>query len=142
MKRKIGLLTLLGVFCLTIWANPDDICGVWLDDNKDGKTLFYKKAEGKYEAQLIWLADSLDSSGKPLRDKRNPDKAQRNDLLIGKNVMQMDWSEEEQCYILHYAYDPKWGMTGTGKMWVKGDVMTIKAGKWGIRVTRTMDRVE
>jgi hypothetical protein len=56
--------------------------------------------------------------------------------------MQVEWDEAEQCYILHQAYDPKWGMTGSGKIWVKDDVMTIKAGKWGIRVTRTMDRMK
>ncbi len=140
--RKFIFLTIGCMAASWMLAAQDDICGVWLDDNKDGKTLFYKKSEGKYEAQLIWLADSLDNNGNPLRDRRNPDKSQRNDLLIGKTVMQMDWSEEEQCYILHHAYDPKWGMTGTGKMWVNGDVMTIKAGKWGIRVTRTMDRVK
>ena len=125
-----------------IWAKPDDICGVWIDDNKDGKTEFYKISPNKYEAKLIWLAKSVDDEGKPLRDKRNPDKSKRNDLLIGQIVMKMDWNDEEQCYILHYAYDPKWGMTGTGKMWVNGDVMTIKAGKWGIRVTRTMNRIK
>ena len=142
MKQKIALLACFLAAAMAIKANPDAICGVWIDDNKDGKTLFFKKAPGKYEATLVWLADSLDSKGNPLRDRKNPDKAQRNDLLIGKKVMEMDWDEKEQCYVLHYAYDPKWGMTGTGKMWVKGDVMTIKAGKWGIRVTRTMDRVK
>lgn len=142
MKRKIGLLACLTMFSMLLWAAPDDICGVWIDDNKEGKTEFYKIAPGKYEAKLVWLAKSVDSKGQPLRDKRNSDKSQRNDLLIGKKVMRMDWSDKDQCYILHHAYDPKLGMTGTGKMWVKGDVMTIKAGKWGIRVTRTMDRVK
>lgn len=142
MKRKIGLFIGLSLFCMSIWAGQDDICGVWMDDNKDGKTEFYKIAPGKYEAKLIWLADSLDSKGNPLRDRRNFDRDLRDRLLIGIKVMQMDWDEEEQCYILHYAYDPKLGMSGSGKMWVKGDLMTIKAGKWGIRVTRTMDRVK
>lgn len=142
MRRKLGLLAFLGCFSLFIWAKPDDICGVWIDDNKDGKTEFYKVSPGKYEAKLVWLADSLDRKGNPLCDKRNSDKDLRDRPLIGIKVMQMDWDEEEQCYILHYAYDPKLGMSGSGKMWVKGDVMTIKAGKWGIRVTRTMDRVK
>ena len=142
MRRKIGFVVLFGLLTMSLWAKPDDICGIWIDDNKDGKTEFYKIAPNKYEAKLIWLAKSVDSDGKPLRDKRNPDKSKRNDLLIGQKVMKMDWDAKEQCYILHYAYDPKWGMTGSGRMWVKGDVMTIKAGKWGIRVTRTMDRVK
>ncbi len=140
--RKILFLSICLLSTLSIWAAPDDICGVWLDDNKDGKTEFYKVAPNKYEAKLIWLAKSVDSHGKPLKDARNPDKSLRDRPLIGQIVMKMDWDANEQCYILHYAYDPKWGMTGTGKMWVKGDVMTIKAGKWGIRVTRTMDRVK
>lgn len=140
--RKFILLLMLAGLSTAIWAKPDDICGVWLDDNKDGKTEFYKVAPNKYEAKLIWLAKSVDSDGKPLLDKKNPDKSQRSRELVGQIVMKLDWSEKEQCYILHYAYDPKWGMSGTGKMWVKGDVMTIKAGKWGISVTRTMDRVK
>ena len=140
--RKFILLLMLAGLSTAIWAKPDDICGVWLDDNKDGKTEFYKVAPNKYEAKLIWLAKSVDSDGKPLLDKKNPDKSQRSRELIGQKVMEMDWDEKEKCYILHYAYDPKWGMSGTGKMWVNKDVMTIKAGKWGIRVTRTMDRVK
>ncbi|MBO7160094.1 MAG: DUF2147 domain-containing protein [Paludibacteraceae bacterium] len=140
--RKFILLLMLAGLSTAIWAKPDDICGVWLDDNKDGKTEFYKVAPNKYEAKLIWLAKSADKDGKPLLDTKNPEKSQRNRPLIGQVVMKMDWDEKEQCYILHYAYDPKWGMTGTGKMWVKGNLMTIKAGKWGIRVTRTMDRVK
>lgn len=142
MKRKIALLCLLSMNVIAVWANPDAICGIWIDDNKDGKTEFYKISQGKYEAKLVWLADSLDNKGNPLRDRKNPDKSKRNDLLIGQKVMEMDWDEKEKCYILHYAYDPKWGMSGTGKMWVNKDVMTIKAGKWGISVTRTMDRVK
>ena len=100
---------------IAVWANPDAICGIWIDDNKDGKTEFYKISQGKYEAKLVWLADSLDNKGNPLRDRKNPDKSKRNDLLIGQKVMEMDWDEKEKCYILHYAYDPKWGMSGTGK---------------------------
>ncbi|MEE0972696.1 MAG: DUF2147 domain-containing protein [Paludibacteraceae bacterium] len=142
MKMKVGMIALLSILSLKLLANSDAICGVWMDDNKEGKTLFYKVSPDKYEAKLVWLKDSVDSKGKPLLDTRNPDKEKRSTPRVGLKVMQVEWDEAEQCYILHQAYDPKWGMTGSGKIWVKDDVMTIKAGKWGIRVTRTMDRVK
>jgi hypothetical protein len=66
MKMKVGMIALLSILSLKLFANSDAICGVWMDDNKEGKTLFYKVSPDKYEAKLVWLKDSVDSKGQPL----------------------------------------------------------------------------
>ncbi|MBO4370424.1 MAG: DUF2147 domain-containing protein [Paludibacteraceae bacterium] len=142
MIQKSFLLGLLLLASVSVYAGKNDIVGYWLDDNKDGIVEFYATTDSTFEARLRWLKQPNDANGRPLLDRHNPDKSLRTRKVMGIVTMIVRWNKAEQCYELLKAYDPKFGLSGTGRIWVNGNDMTIKAGKFGIRVKRAMARVK
>ena len=142
MIQKSFVLGLLMFVSVLAHAGKNDVVGFWIDDNKDGIVEFYATSDSTFEARLRWLKEPNDSKGNPLLDNHNPDKKLRSRKRMGIVTMTLLWNAKESCYELLKAYDPKFGMSGSGRIWVNGNVMTIKAGKFGIRVKRTMTRVK
>lgn len=142
MKRVLFLF--ISTICITnILASEDDIIGVWEPIEKDGKTEIYKLESGEFQGKIVWLAEPYDSEGKPMTDKKNFSRSKRNVPLMGLVVLkEIYYDAEEGCYTVEYAYEPQMGMSGSGKIWVEGDKLTIKAGKLGITKTRKMERVK
>ncbi len=65
----------------------DEILGTWMDEEKDGEIEIYKSGN-TYAGKLIWMKDPNDpATGKPRLDKNNPDAKQRNQALLGKDLM-------------------------------------------------------
>jgi len=89
----------------------DDVLGVWLNEDEDGKIEIYKE-DGKYFGKLIWLKNAIDDeTGKPKLDKHNPDDALKTRPTKGIVLMTNfeydgdgEWDEGE-------IYDPKKGDT-------------------------------
>lgn len=118
-------ITIMSLILISISAaavNPDDILGVWLNQDKDGKIEIYKCGD-KYCGKIVWMSQpdyppgSKDGiPGTPRRDHKNsnPELRQRpiQDLVFmrdfsfsGDNV----WKGGE-------VYDPKSGHTYHGKI--------------------------
>ncbi|MBQ4032856.1 MAG: DUF2147 domain-containing protein [Paludibacteraceae bacterium] len=129
---------------MALYAGGDDIVGVWLDDEGNGKTEYVSAGDGVYKAKCVWLAKDKEKDGSPLKDKKNPDKSKRQQTVVGADVMTVTYEPEKNRYKMDWAYDPSWGLAvkNSGYITVKGDTMTIKAGWAFIKVTKRMTRCE
>lgn len=107
----LALFMYLGASISAQDYKADDVLGVWLNQEKDGKIEIYKE-NGKYFGKLIWLKNPIDDeTGKPKLDKRNPDDALKTRPTKGIIIMSDfeydgdgEWDEGE-------IYDPKSGNT-------------------------------
>jgi len=118
MKKKA--INLFLIIVMTAWSGislvaqthkPDDILGIWLNQEATGKIHIYKEKD-KYFGKLVWLKEPNDSvTGLPRTDKENPDPKLKPVPLIGlvnlKNFV-FDGKEEWEDGTI---YDPKNGKT-------------------------------
>lgn len=145
MMKKVIVANVIGMlFSATLVANAagDDIIGVWIDDSQEAKTEFFKCEDGTYVAKLVWTVK--DKGDKPLKDRKNPDKSLRDNPLVGTVVMkQMTYDSAKKQWDMPWAYDPSWGMTGSGYIRLNEEgQLVVKGSKWGITVTRILTRVD
>ena len=54
----------------------DQITGIWLSEDKDGKIEIFRSGN-TYSGKLLWGKYVLDENGKPRHDVNNPDTALR-----------------------------------------------------------------
>ena len=96
MKKGI-LMILTSIILMTVTtasaANPDDILGVWDNQEKDGKIEIFK-CGGKYCGKIVWLKepnyppDSKEGMpGTPKLDHKNPDPELRKVPTMGLQIM-------------------------------------------------------
>ena len=64
----------------------DQITGIWLSEDKDGKIEVFKSGN-TYSGKLLWGKYVLDENGKPRRDVYNPDTALRSQQLQGMIIL-------------------------------------------------------
>ena len=90
---------------------PDDVVGVWLNQEATGKVQIYKEGE-KFYGKLVWLRTPLDSlTGKPRTDKENPDPKMKSNPLIGLvNLKDFTFNGKDE-WSGGSIYDPKNGKT-------------------------------
>ena len=62
------------LFPILLFSQSDDICGVWLEEEKQSHIEIYKNLENNYEGRIIWLAEPIDENGEIKKDKENPNK--------------------------------------------------------------------
>ena len=113
MKKIAGLFSLLTLWVLTVGAQSaqaDDILGKWLNADKDAHIEVYKQG-GKYFGKIVWLKEPIDpDTGKPKRDKENPDARLRSRPTLGLVIMEnFVFSDGE--WESGSIYDPKTGNT-------------------------------
>jgi len=64
-----------------------DIVGYWLNDTKDVVVKIYQKEDHTFAGDVVWLQDSLDAYGQPLRDVMNAQPARRSRLIKGLTIL-------------------------------------------------------
>lgn len=67
-------------------TNPDDIIGIWLNENGQGQIQIYKQGD-KYFGKLYWLKEPNGPKGNPKLDVNNPDPQQKNKPLLGSLIL-------------------------------------------------------
>ncbi len=116
----------LAVFFLALPAfsatGPDEITGVWLNEEKDANIEIYKCAD-KYCGKLVWLlnplypADSKEGApGTPKLDHNNPDKELRKTPLQGLEIVKGMTFARGNKWEDGTVYDPKNGKTYSAKL--------------------------
>lgn len=143
--KKYALLVISLMMALSICqASENRIVGIWLDDKGESKTRIFKTTSGDYAGKVIWLKDSLDRKGNLKLDKNNPVKLLRTKKLVGEAIVfkGITYNNAEQYWNCPYAYSPKLGMVGKGKMWFDEQRLYIKAKKFGFSKTRSFTRVK
>jgi len=106
------------LFCLFIGSesslaqNPaNQITGVWVTAEKDGRVRISRHEDGKYYGKLIWTenkrgGDSLD------RDINNPDPEKRDRTILGITLLKgLAYKPEENQWEGGKIYDPNKGKT-------------------------------
>ncbi len=89
----------------------DDIVGVWLNEEKEGRIEIYKNGN-QYFGKIIWLKEPNDKeTGKPKVDKKNPEAKLRNIPILGLVVMKNFKFNGENEWEDGSIYDPKSGST-------------------------------
>jgi len=123
-KRALIVLTgfLLAVVVSAFAANPEDILGVWDNQEKDGKIEIFKCGE-KYCGKIVWLKepdyppDSTEGiPGTPKLDHKNPKRELRKVPVIGLQIMHDFMFSGDNVWKGGKVYDPKSGNTYSGKM--------------------------
>ena len=90
---------------------PDDILGVWLNEDEDAHIEVYKEGD-LYFGKIIWLKFPIDEeTGKPKLDKHNPDpELQKRPSLGIKLLTDFEWDGDNE-WDEGDIYDPKSGKT-------------------------------
>lgn len=108
MLRKIKLSSLLIFIIITSLSAqmPDDIIGKYhLPNNLDIKIF---KINNKYYGEIIGIDGFRNGQ---TRDKKNPDKLKRNDLLLGKIIIKdLEFDYKNREWINGNMYGPEKGM--------------------------------
>lgn len=108
----------------------NQITGKWLSEDKEGITTIYEN-NGKYFGKITWLKNPNDEKGKPFTDTENPDKAKRNQPLIGLIILK-DFYYKSNKWEGGTIYDPESGKTYTCTMWLENTNTLKVRGYWGL----------
>lgn len=120
MKNKKILLLLIGlVMTFSSFAQKmkvDDIIGKWFTENNEAKVEIYRIAD-KYYGKIIWLKEPNDKeTGKPKKDKHNPDIKLKERLLLGMSFVNGFKFDGDNEWGDGSVYDAKSGKTYNGKI--------------------------
>lgn len=108
---KIQTLLVILFFALSSFApldNPDAILGTWLVGKKNAKVKI-EKSDGKYFGKIIWLKEPNNEDGSPKKDKNNPDKGQRNNPIMGLQLLRNFEYDGGKTWEDGRIYDPESG---------------------------------
>ena len=118
-----GSLTVILTLCFTtgLFAQHDQIAGVWYDQDKRAKIEIFKEGD-KFFGKTIWVKEPNSPDGQPLTDKKNPDAKLRTqpiiELVIIKNLA---YNEKSKKWEGGTVYDPESGNTYKIYMWFEGN---------------------
>ncbi|GAP43747.1 uncharacterized protein conserved in bacteria [Lentimicrobium saccharophilum] len=102
-------------------TTPKDITGYWLTANK-ASIIHFTKTGDVYNGKIVWLRQPNDKSGKPVRDVNNPNKAKRNNPVLGTQmVYNLKYNAAKKIYEGGKAYQPQTGRTFDCKAKVTGN---------------------
>ncbi|OYU84040.1 MAG: SIGNAL peptide protein [Flavobacterium sp. BFFFF2] len=124
---KTLLFTILCIATLQAQtAKADQILGVWLSENKEGKIEIYKTASNTYCGKIVWSKNFYEADGKTLRkDQHNKDESLRS-RPIKNMVILTDFVFEDGHWEDGHIYDPKNGKTYSCTIKLEGDALHIR----------------
>ena len=96
MRIRTPVWLALGMLVLhpSLFAAADEadaIVGQWLTEKGEARFEIFK-AKGKYNGKIVWLKEptyptSDTEAGKPVRDRKNPDKSKRDRPIVGSQLL-------------------------------------------------------
>ena len=119
--RRITMLFLSLFFVMGIFAQADNVLGVWYNQEKTGKIEIFKE-NGKYHGKIVWLKNATGEDGKPIRDIKNSDQRLRSRFKMGLQIMNhFDYNVREKKWENGTIYDTGNGSTYKCYMWFEGN---------------------
>ncbi len=113
---------LFSLFSFSFAGGPDDIIGIWFNQEKDAKIEVYRCGE-TYCGKIVWLqepfypADSKEGIPGTIKlDHNNPDVAKRTTPVEGLTIMHGFIFSGENVWKNGRIYDPKNGKTYSAKI--------------------------
>ncbi|MCW3120546.1 MAG: hypothetical protein JWQ38_38 [Flavipsychrobacter sp.] len=124
--KSLLVLILIITTATTSFAQTDALeHNLWYNAEKTAKIQIYKAVDGKFYGKVAWLkVPEID--GKPKIDIHNPDKARRNDPILGLLLLKHFKKDGEHEYSDGTVYDPKNGKTYSCKMTLKKDKLDVR----------------
>lgn len=124
MNKRIFILTFLLFSTAFIFAQADDIIGIWVPAKGTSQVRIYKASNGKYYGKVEWKKEDKDEL-----DVNNPDKSLRNQKILGSVILKdFVYNPDKKQWVDGTVYDPDNGKTYDCYMWFEGDKnkMTLK----------------
>ncbi|MFO7658880.1 MAG: DUF2147 domain-containing protein [Bacteroidales bacterium] len=131
MKKITLLLSLLLIAKFAVFAQSDDILGIWLTDEDKSQVRIFKATNGKYYGKIEWLKVDKDK-----KDIENPDPGLKDKPVLGLTILKgFSYNEDKKQWSGGTIYDPKEGKTYDCYMWFEGDnnVLQIKGYVLGMK---------
>lgn len=119
----LAFVTLLS-FSAYSQSKADDITGIWLTGGKEPAKIQVYKSGDRFYGKIIWLKNPTEN-GKQRVDANNPDKAKRNNPIIGLLLLTGFKFDGDDEWKGGDIYDPENGKTYSSYMYLK-DNNTIK----------------
>lgn len=122
MKRVLWYLPLIMItLCLSskAFCQKELIEGNWLDEEKKGKVKIFKATNGKYYGKIIWLKEPNMKDGTPKVDYYSPKEANRNNPVMGMQILRGFEKKSAALFEEGTIYDPQNGKTYSCKITVK-----------------------
>lgn len=86
-------------------SQSTNISGYWLTDTGDFIVRIYQKEDATLAGDIVWVQDSLDNYGEPLRDVMNDEPQERSRLINGLTILyDFKWSSDAWRYGTYYNY--------------------------------------
>lgn len=133
MKKQIFILTFLLFSTAYVFAQADDIIGIWVPAKGTSQVKIYKASNGKYYGKVEWKEEDKD---KDELDVNNPDKSLRNRKILGSVILKdFVHNPDKKQWVDGTVYDPDNGKTYDCYIWFKGDKnkMTLKGYVLGMK---------
>ncbi len=129
MKKRLSTF-IAGVLFLSVAGfsqnKPDDIIGVWLTGGKEPAKIQIYKTGDKFYGKIIWLKNPAEN-GKQRVDGNNPDKARRNNPVIGLVILKDFKFNGDDEWKGGDIYDPENGKTYSSYMYLKNkDTLKVR----------------
>lgn len=91
-KGKALLFIFIGLLSMSFLGDMrsqkgDDILGLWLTEEKDGKIQVFKVGN-EYRGKVVWANKIYGPNGEKLRDTKNPDPKKRSRILEGAVILE------------------------------------------------------
>jgi len=122
--RSLLLISIFLVKGIALHAQDYLERNLWYNEEKTAKIQIYKATDGKYYGKVVWLKVP-EVDGKPKIDIHNPDKAKKNDPIIGLLLLKGFKKDGEKEYSDGTVYDPKNGKTYKCRLTNKGDKLDV-----------------
>jgi uncharacterized protein (DUF2147 family) len=88
-----------------------DIFGLWLESKKQNVAVWIEPCDDQLCGYIYWLRKPLTRSGKPKRDKHNPDESLRQQPLCGLKLLSGFAQEKDKSWGDGEIYSPEDGYT-------------------------------
>lgn len=118
-----------------------DLTGLWITAQKATIVEFYKVGD-KYNGKAVW-SKQKDKSGKPLKDVNNPDRAKRNNPIVGTDLITgLTYNAKTDTYEGGRIYQPQTGKSFNCKVKLdkNKNAINITGGSGFISKTLTWTR--
>lgn len=136
MKKQLLLMAVAMFISLPIWAQADALLGIWLTEEKNSQVEITKTSSGQYVGRIVWLNEPLNEDGKPKTDKENPNASQRNQRLLGLQILKgFSYDANKKEWTGGTIYDPDNGKTYSAFMKLDGNnTMVLRGYVMGMRM--------
>jgi uncharacterized protein (DUF2147 family) len=139
-----GLLLLTGTSSKTPYttamATDEQICGKWLNSDKNLVVQVYKEGS-EFKAKLVWFNNGEgDKSMESWTDKHNPDPSLRNRKLLGMNVLEkLVYDPDSNSWEDGIIYDAQNGRHWNSSAYINKDGSLKVKGYWHVKfIGKTM----